>query len=158
MWSHEGGAEGAVSGMRGDTSVAIPLVVGVDGSPQSQNALDWALNESALRKAALTVVAVTPAAASIWGITGQLDPPEETQEKVQHAAQEIVDKAVARHGGQSVTVRTDELIKASEGADLLVVGARGAGGFRRLMMGSVSSQVSHHAHCPVVIVPGKDNR
>lgn len=52
----------------------------------------------------------------------------------------------------------DELIKASEGADLLAVGARGAGGFRRLVMGSVSSQVSHHAHCPVVIVPGKDNR
>jgi nucleotide-binding universal stress UspA family protein len=140
------------------------IVVGVDGSPPSQNALDWALNESALRKTALTVVAVTPAAASIWGITGQLDPSEETQEKVQHAAQEIVDKAVARHGGQSVTVRTvsgvpaDELIKASKGADLLVVGARGVGGFRRLMMGSVSSQVSHHAHCPVVIVPGKDNR
>ena len=140
------------------------IVVGVDGSPPSQNALDWALNESALRKTALTVVAVTPAAASIWGITGQLDPSEETQEKVQHSAQEIVDKAVARHGGQSVTVRTvngvpaDELIKASEGADLLVVGARGAGGFRRLVMGSVSSQVSHHAHCPVVIVPGKDNR
>jgi nucleotide-binding universal stress UspA family protein len=140
------------------------IVVGVDGSPQSQNALGWALNESALRKAALTVVAVTPAAASIWGITGQFDPSEETQEKVQHAAQEIVDKAVARHGGQSVTVRTvngvpaEELIKASEGADLLVVGARGVGGFRRLVMGSVSSQVSHHAHCPVVIVPGKDNR
>ena len=140
------------------------IVVGVDGSLQSQNALGWALNESALRKAALTVVAVTPAAASIWGITGQLDPSEEIQEKVQHAAQEIVDKAVARHGGQSVTVRTvsgvpaDELIKASEGADLLVVGARGVGGFRRLVMGSVSSQVSHHAHCPVVIVPGKDNR
>jgi nucleotide-binding universal stress UspA family protein len=140
------------------------IVVGVDGSPQSQNALEWALNESALRKAALTVVAVTPAAASIWGITGEFDPAEEIQERVQHAAQEIVDKAVAHHGGQSVTVRTvngvpaDELIKASEGADLLVVGARGVGGFRRLVMGSVSSQVSHHAHCPVVIVPGKDNR
>ena len=140
------------------------IVVGVDGSPQSQVALEWALNESALRKAALTVVAVTPAAASIWGITGQFEPSEETQEKVQHAAQEIVDKAVAHHGGQPVTVRTvsgvpaDELIKASEGADLLVVGARGVGGFRRLVMGSVSSQVSHHAHCPVVIVPGKGNR
>jgi hypothetical protein len=47
-----------------------------------------------------------------------------------------------------------ELIEASEDADLLIVGSRGAGGFTRLMMGSVSSQVSHHAHCPVVIVPG----
>ena len=48
----------------------------------------------------------------------------------------------------------DELLKAAEGGDMLVVGARGEGGFGRLHMGSVSTQVSHHAHVPVVVVPG----
>ena len=47
----------------------------------------------------------------------------------------------------------DELIKASEGADMLVLGRRGMGGFARLTMGSVSNQVAHHAQCPVLIVP-----
>jgi len=122
--------------------------------------LDWALDEAALRKTSVTVLAVAPAAASIWGIAGQFDPSPETQEKVKKAAEEFVKDAASRHGQQQVTVQTvsgvpaDELIKASENADLLVVGARGAGGFARLSMGSVGSAVTRHAHCPVVIVRG----
>jgi nucleotide-binding universal stress UspA family protein len=120
--------------------------------------LDWALDEAALRHTSVTVLAVAPAAASIWGIAGQFDPSPETQQKVKASAEEIVKEAADRHGQQKVTVLTvsgvpaDEIIKASENADLVVVGARGAGGFARLSMGSVSSQVAHHAHCPVVIV------
>jgi nucleotide-binding universal stress UspA family protein len=134
------------------------IVVGVDGSAHSMKSLDWALDEAALRNTSVTVLAVAPAAASIWGIAGQFDPSPETQQKVKAAAEEIVKEAADRHGQQRVTVRTvsgvpaDEIIKASEDADLVVVGARGAGGFARLSMGSVSSQVAHHAHCPVVIV------
>ena len=134
------------------------IVVGVDGSAHSMKSLDWALDEAAIRKTSVRVLAVAPAAASIWGIAGQFDPAPETQEKVKSAAEEIVKEAASRHGQQQVTVRTvsgvtaDELIKASEDADLLVVGARGAGGFARLSMGSVSSAVAHHAQCPVGIV------
>ena len=58
------------------------IVVGVDGSAHSMKSLDWALDEAALRNTSVTVLAVAPAAASIWGITGQFDPSPETQEKV----------------------------------------------------------------------------
>jgi nucleotide-binding universal stress UspA family protein len=47
----------------------------------------------------------------------------------------------------------DELLNAAADADMIVVGCRGTGGFKRLRMGSVSLQVTHHAHCPVVVIP-----
>ena len=135
------------------------IVVGVDGSAHSMKSLDWALDEAALRNTSVTALAVAPAAASIWGITGALPPTDEAMQKIRHGVQEMIDKSHARNGGQEVTVRiasgvpADELIKASEAADLVVVAARGVGGFASLTMGSVSNQVAHHAHCPVVVVP-----
>jgi nucleotide-binding universal stress UspA family protein len=144
------------------------IVVGVDGSAHSRKALEWALSESALLRAPLTVIAVSPVAASIFGLSAQHYPAdEESRVHAQEITQKLVDEVIA--GRQSapaatVTVRgvtgipADELVRASAGADLLVVGARGAGGFGRLMMGSVSSQVSHHAACPVVIVPADTTR
>ncbi|HUL25195.1 MAG TPA: universal stress protein [Streptosporangiaceae bacterium] len=135
------------------------IVVGVDGSPHSQKALEWALAESKLRNAPVKVLVTIPAAASIWGIAGANYMSKEGRDKIHKAAQDEVDKAVEGRGNLDVTVHTvdgvpaDELVKASADADLMVVGARGAGGFARLRMGSVSSQVSAHSHCPVVVVP-----
>jgi len=138
------------------------IVVGVDGSPHSQKALEWALAESELRNTPLKVLVTIPTAASIWSVAGESYMSKEGRDKIHKAARDEVDKAVAGHSGGNVTVHTvdgvpaDELVKASADADLVVVGARGAGGFAMLRMGSVSSQVSQHAHCPVVVVPWGD--
>ena len=143
------------------------IIVGVDGSEHSLSALDWALNEADLRQAPLTVITVSPIVSGIYGPgyapADYYPVEEESRAQAGKATQDLVNQAVERRGGAPaipVSVRAlsglaaDELINASEGADLLVVGARGAGGFARLVMGSVSTQVTHHALCPVVVVPG----
>src|SRR5262245_35194679 len=142
------------------------IVVGVDGSPTSQRALDWALNEAAIRQAPLTVLSVAPLARSISGLSAEHYPAdEEMRARLEQATREIVDKVAAGRSAQvALTVRAisgipaDELVQASADADLLVVGARGSGGFARLLAGSVSTQVAYHAFCPVVIVPGDKPR
>jgi len=138
------------------------IKVGIDGSSHSARALEWALNEAATRHAPLTVLTVHSVAVSGWsGHPIVLPGDTEDQEKAYQAAEEMTLKAASQLGEAqpaSVTVRAiigfpaEELIKASEDADLLVVGSRGAGGFARLIVGSVSSQVVHHAHCPVAVV------
>ena len=143
------------------------IIVGVDGSEHSLSALDWALDETDLRKTPLTVVTVSPIVTGIYGPgyapADYYPVEEESRAQAEKATQDLVNEAVGRRGAApaaTVTVRAlsgtaaDELINASADADLLVVGARGAGGFARLVMGSVSTQVTHHALCPVVIVPG----
>jgi nucleotide-binding universal stress UspA family protein len=138
------------------------IVVGIDGSAHSAQALEWAIKEGALQHAPVTVVTVNSVPASPW--TGNpfiLAQDPAVLGKMRQAAEEMADK-VTSHLGEarptSVTVRAvngfpaKELIDASRDADLLVVGSRGAGGFARLLMGSVSDQVAHHAHCPVMVV------
>ena len=140
------------------------ITVGIDGSHDAHRALEWAMREAAVRHVPLTVVTVHEVAVSGW--TGQpiIFPVDQADlEKVRQAAEETVAKAAAQLGESqpaSVTVRAvngfpaQELIEASRDADLLVVGSRGGGGFARLMLGSISQKVVHHAHCPVVVVPG----
>jgi nucleotide-binding universal stress UspA family protein len=142
------------------------IIVGVDGSENSQQALEWAAKEAALRHAPLTVVAVHQVAASQW--TGNpITLPEDAaaEEQARLASVDAAAKATSKLGDAqpaSVTVRAvsgiaaQELINASRGADLLVVGAHGGGAFISLLLGSVSSKVVHHAYCPVVVVPGNN--
>jgi nucleotide-binding universal stress UspA family protein len=138
------------------------IVVGFDGSAHSERSIEWAMKEAALRHTPLTVLAVHPVAVSAWTGTPITFAADEGEvEKARTAAQESVDKVASQQGGErpSVTVRAlsgvpaEELIKAGEGADLVVVGSRGSGGFGRLLLGSVGSQVTQHAPCPVVVVP-----
>jgi nucleotide-binding universal stress UspA family protein len=138
------------------------ITVGVDGSDNSRTALEWAMKEAALRKSPLTVIAVHEVAANQW--TGhplivREDAADEV--KARQATEEDVAKITSQLGDAapaSVTVNAvsgiaaQVLIDASAHADLVVVGSKGGGGFARMLVGSVSSKVVHHAACPVVVV------
>ena len=139
------------------------IVVGVDGSDHSRQVLEWAVREAGLRKASLTVLTVWQVAGNHWTGHPEVYPADAAEaEKMRQAAEEATNKvvdAVGAPGPASVTVRAvsgiaaQELISASNDADLVVVGARGGGGFAQLMLGSTSHQVVSHSAAPVVIVP-----
>jgi nucleotide-binding universal stress UspA family protein len=137
------------------------IVVGVDGSGHSRKALERAAAEAAAHHAPLTVLVIHQAVRDVYGSPSHYPEDAALTEKAKEAAQAETDQVLAAAGAQpaSVTVTAvhglpaDELVKASQGADMLVLGRRGFGGFARLMMGSVTDQVSRHAHCAVLIVP-----
>jgi nucleotide-binding universal stress UspA family protein len=140
------------------------VVVGVDGSPNSERALDWAMGQAAAVHVPLIVMTVHEVPKSYWGGIPVVGPADEALlGKLRQAAEEMTQKAASQLRGAapaSVSVRAvngfavRELVDASQDADLLVLGARSRGGFSRLLMGSGSSEVVQHAACPVVIVPG----
>lgn len=140
------------------------IVVGVDGSGHSRKALERAANEAAVHHVPLTVLTVHQAVRDVYGATSHYPEDAALTDKARQAAQAETDQVLAALGAQpaSVTVTAvhglpaEELVKASDGADMLVLGRRGSGGFGRLLMGSVTSQVTHHAHCAVLIVPQAD--
>jgi nucleotide-binding universal stress UspA family protein len=139
------------------------IVVGIDGSHNASHALEWAMTEAALRNAPLTVVTVNPVTASYWtGNPVTVPADDERIVSVRKLAEDAVATVSAKLGTQqpaSVTITAvhgfpvESLLDAAADCDLLVVGSRGGGGFGSLILGSVSSQVVHHAHCPVVVVP-----
>ncbi len=139
------------------------IIVGIDGSERSRHALEWAVKEAALRHAELTVLTVSEViAGGFWGgpvFPGDLDRTRQAQEAAQVETDIVLEKAGRESRPAAVTVRAvtgvpaDELLYASGDADMIVVGSRGAGGFKRLVMGSVSTTVTHHARCPVVVIP-----
>ena len=139
------------------------IVVGIDGSHNASHALEWAMAEAAIREAQLTVLTVNPVAASYWsGRPAPLPGDDERVAEIRKSAEAAVEAAAAKLGSgrpESVTVTAlsgypaQALVDAAKDSDLLVVGARGGGGFGSLVLGSVSNQVVHHASCPVVVVP-----
>jgi alanine dehydrogenase len=137
------------------------IVVGIDGSEASRLAARWATREAQLRGADLLLVSAweIPMDGFSFGVAGVS---EDMLKALQKAAEddlgEVLDEV--RAGAKDVDVSTKTvqgqaarvLLDASWEADLLVVGSRGLGGFRGLLLGSVSQQCADHAECPVVIV------
>jgi nucleotide-binding universal stress UspA family protein len=135
-------------------------VVGVDGSEGGAEALRWARREATLHDAGLTAVLA-------WGLLDQHHPDPDAEFDVDYAEPQAraaleafleaalgadakdVERVVVKEGAAQA------LLDASTGADLLVVGARGLGGFRGMLLGSVSQHCLHHATVPVAVVrPG----
>lgn len=134
------------------------IVVGVDGSEASRRAAQWAAREASLRGLGLTLASaiLPPVSATAFGpgIPVSLDALEEIR---QGAAADLA--SLARelptpdvHCEIQVGSPSGVLLAASETAAMLVVGSRGLGGFRGLLLGSVSTQVTGHADCPVVVI------
>ena len=138
------------------------ILVGIDGSAHSQRALEWAAKEAALRHTSLTVLTVHQAVRGFWGGTLHYAGDEELTEKGRQAAQAETDKVLAGIGDArpaSVTVKAvqgipaEEILNEGADADMIVLGSRGGGGFARMLLGSVSSNVAEHATVPVMILP-----
>jgi nucleotide-binding universal stress UspA family protein len=139
------------------------IVAGVDGSEPSYAALHWAIAEAALRGSRLEVVNayVYPRAVSVVGSLTSID--ADMLEKSSRALlEEMVASALGAADSRPSSVESiatsdtpaSGLLAAARGADLLVVGSRGRGEVRGLLLGSVSQQCVHHATCPVVVVRG----
>jgi nucleotide-binding universal stress UspA family protein len=132
------------------------IVVGVDGSPASKEALRWAARQAVLTQANLDVViAWRPPVTYGYAV-------EISDADFEGRARETLDSLVSEVLGPNVptTVRTSvteghpapALIEAARGADLLVVGSRGHGAFSGMLLGSTSMHCVHHATCPVLVV------
>ena len=140
--------------------MAGAIVVGVDGSEQSKNALRWALAEARLRGA--RVVALHAWSYPAIAAGGLMPVSADLFEGLEASAAKLLADTVTAvmEGAADVEVEQDvveeaparALVRVAEGADLLVVGSRGHGGFTGPLLGSVSQQCAHHAPCPVVIV------
>ncbi|MFE0645037.1 universal stress protein [Streptomyces sp. NPDC058877] len=153
--------------VRGESDRTGPVLLGADGSPAGEGAVEFAFEAASLRGTGIVALhAWTP-----WSVavTPPQDPsmPYALEPGILAAGEErLLAEAV---GGQrerypDVSVEhtlvrggtREALIDASKNAGLIVVGARGRGGFTGLLLGSVSQALLHHAHCPVVVVRGSD--
>lgn len=147
-----------------DTAENTEIVVGVDDSPSSQAALEWAAKEAELRQAPLVIVYAATLPLGTWPIapvpTGLMDFQRQTGQEILEDATSIARKitgdSIAVSAEFAVTSPTAALVERSKTADLVVVGTRGRGTFARVVLGSVSTGLVHRGHGPVAVVPDED--
>jgi nucleotide-binding universal stress UspA family protein len=144
--------------------VAQPvIVVGVDGSPASKVAVDWAARDAAMRSVPLTLAhAISPTVAA--GLGTPMPPGLAQWQKAR--GRQIIDDArrVVEQSGGPAQVDSEllfsgpvsGLVDMSKDADLIVVGCRGHGALRSGLLGSVSAGLVGHAHCPVAVIHDED--
>lgn len=137
------------------------VVVGVDGSPNSVKALRAAIEEANWRGASVRAINAWQFP-SMYGMQGAVYVVDGTE--LEKAGASVLEEAIAQATTNPATRTSIErvvqvgsaaelLVIESKTAELVVVGARGHGGFIGLLLGSVSTQVAKHAHCPVLVVP-----
>jgi len=140
------------------------IVVGVDGSPAAREALAWAVRQAELTGASIDAVIAWHNPVVIGGMPyGPIAVLEES-DFGRFAAITLDNSIRAVVGVDSVVSlrpviqegnAAQVLVDAADGADLLVVGCRGHGGFAEALLGSISQHCVHHAPCPVVIIRGR---
>lgn len=134
-----------------------PVIVGIDGSEASRDALRWAAAYAQCFGAPLEALAAwqPPSGYGFPAYYDDVDFAARARERLDETVRETTP-------GVEVALRTEQahpasaLVAASESAQLLVVGQRGHGEFHDRLLGSVSQHCVHHAHCPVVVVRGQD--
>jgi nucleotide-binding universal stress UspA family protein len=137
------------------------IVVGVDGSDSSVQALDWAARQAELTGDVLEVITTWEWPGS-YGWAAPLPEDWDPQADMTKVLDEILGQLRQAHPDVTVRLRVVEghpapvLIEASRGADLLVVGSRGHGEFAGMLLGSVSEHCVSHAHCPVLVARDGD--
>lgn len=141
------------------------IVVGVDGSPSSKAALKWAVRQAALTGSTVEAVIAwhyPPMYGGYgWAPVSAVSPvsfDEVAAKTLTESIAESVDPASSVHISQQVAEGSPAqvLLEAAKGADLLVVGSRGHGGFSGLLLGSVSQHCASHSSCPIVIIRGTE--
>jgi nucleotide-binding universal stress UspA family protein len=143
---------------------SLPIIVGVDGSPASRVAVDWAARDAALRGADLKLVHVlVPPAVMAFP---EVPMPPGFMEWQDEEGRRLLDSAVktVEEAGAQVEVSTEMvsgsavpvLADLSSSAQMIVVGCRGHGALARGLLGSISTGLAHHAHCPVAIIHDED--
>jgi nucleotide-binding universal stress UspA family protein len=137
------------------------VVVAIDGSEHARRALLWAVEEARLRSAILTVVHVVPLP---FDLSAPILARQPTEHELRSLALELIDEMLRDLDVGDLDVErvalighvASQLCEAARGAQLLVVGSRGLGGFRGLLVGSVTHQVVAHAPCPILVVVPQD--